>query len=207
MDRHDDVTGVLHRDLLLRMLFRETDRVQRLRSELSLMLIAIDGFDRWRNEADPKGYDGLLHEVANRIAKTLRSYDLFGSTREAEFLAALPGCILDDALALARRMQVEIFGEPFFMLDKHRAQVAVELSASFAVVSSRGRSPLVVLREAETLIEQVRRQGVGLLPEPEIDRTMEKPAAGVQRGAAADRRGKPAWQIPLLGMSDGRHES
>jgi hypothetical protein len=50
----------------------------------------------------------------------------------------------------------------------------MELSAVFAVAQSLGRSPLVVLREAEKLLEEAKRLGVALLPQSDVDRKMEK---------------------------------
>jgi two-component system cell cycle response regulator len=176
--QHDRVTGALHRETMLTLLFRETDRVQRLRGSLSVVLFDIDDFGHWNKELGRDACDGLLREVAERTGRILRSYDLFGRTGKDEFLLALPGCGTVNAAMTAERLRMEIFGDPFqvrlqakdeFQIDEFQVQgepgetIAVTLTACCAVASSRGRSPVVVLREAEQTLVLAKRSGPGTI--------------------------------------------
>jgi diguanylate cyclase (GGDEF)-like protein len=140
----DRLTGVYNREAMLSMLFRETDRVQRLKTSLCMILFDIDDFGHWNSRLGTEACDELLCQVVGRTARLLRSYDLLGRVGKDEFLMALPGCSSANAAILAERLRVEVFTTPFSVGGE-----AIRLSACFGIVSSLGRSPVVVLREAE----------------------------------------------------------
>lgn len=151
---HDGLTGLWNREALLSLLFQETDRVQRMKTPLSLLLLDLDDFSRWNHDHGYEAGDRVLGELANRFRRQLRSYDLIGRCGEDEFLLALPGCTRENALALADRIREAILTRPFVAHNE-----AASLTASFGVAVSRGRSPLVVLREAERALAMAKLAG------------------------------------------------
>jgi len=157
--QHDRVTGVFHREAMLKLLFRETDRVQRLSGSLCVMAMDIDDFGHWNGELGRDGGDALLREVSARVGRLLRSYDLLGRCGAEAFLLALPGCGTANAWLLAERLRMEVFGEPFGVATACRGAVSVQLTASFGIAASGGRSPVVVVREARLALEQARSAG------------------------------------------------
>jgi diguanylate cyclase (GGDEF)-like protein len=150
----DRLTGIYNREAILTMLFRETDRVQRMKGSLSMLLIDIDGFGRWNSLLGNTACDGLLCQVAARLGRLLRSYDLLGRPGKDEFLLGLPGCSAANAVLLAERIRAEVFGPSF-----EAAEQSIQLSAFFGIASSQGRSPVVVLREAEQALAWARTAG------------------------------------------------
>ncbi len=150
----DRLTGVYNREALMTMLFRETDRVQRMGSPLCLLLFDIDDFGHWNSRLGAAACDKLLCQVAARAARLLRSYDLLGRTGEDEFLVVLPGCATNDAVMLAERLRLDVFSVPYSI-----AGDAIRLSACFGIAASHGRSPVVVLREAERSLDHARNAG------------------------------------------------
>ena len=151
---HDGLTGLWNREGLISLIFQETDRVQRMKTPLSLMLFDLDDFSRVNHDYGYETGDRVLIELANRFRRHLRSYDLIGRCGEDEFLLAIPGCDLDSAILLGDRIRGSILARPF-ALDHD----ATTLTASFGVASSRGRSPLVVLREAERALAEAKLSG------------------------------------------------
>ncbi len=149
----DALTGAYNRGTLLSLLFRETDRVQRIGTSLCGILFDIDDFGHWNARLGADACDELLVQVVARIQRLLRSYDLLGRLGNDEFLVALPGCSPINAVLLAERVR-ESFGEPFRV-----AGMAVRLSACFGVASSQGRSPIVILRELESALRLAREAG------------------------------------------------
>jgi diguanylate cyclase (GGDEF)-like protein len=139
----DHLTGIYNRETLMAVLFRETDRVQRMKSSLSMILFDIDDFGHWNSRLGAEVCDDLLREVTARTSRILRSYDVFGRPGKDEFLVALPGCTQAHAAMMAERLR-GIFSAPFQVGGN-----AVRLSACFGIADSLGRSPVVVLREAE----------------------------------------------------------
>lgn len=151
---HDGLTGLWNREALLSLVFQETDRVQRMRTGLSLMLLDLDDFSRVNHDYGYQAGDRVLTELAGRFRRQMRSYDLIGRAGEDEFLLALPGCDLDNARLLAHRIRGTLLARPFAV-----GQEATTLTASFGLAVSRGRSPLVVLREAERALAEAKLAG------------------------------------------------
>lgn len=149
----DPLTGLSNRAAMLAMLFRETDRVQRMKTPLTLMLLGVDDFAHWTARFGAAECDQLLCQVVERVRRLLRSYDLFGRLGAWEFVLGLPGCSLLNAVTLAERIR-EVFLEPFRV-----GGVSVRLTAGFGIAASEGRSPVVVLREAEEALEAARAAG------------------------------------------------
>jgi len=150
----DRLTGVYNRETLLAMLFRETDRVQRMNSPMTVVLFDIDDFGHWNSRLGVDACDELLCQVATRTGTLLRSYDLLGRPGMDEFLIALPACSPANAMALTERLRVEVFAVPVQVGGE-----AIRLSACFGTAASRGRSPVVVLREAEKALEWAKAAG------------------------------------------------
>jgi two-component system, cell cycle response regulator len=150
----DRLTGVYNRETMLAMLFRETDRVQRMNGAMSLVLFDIDDFGHWNSRLGVDACDELLCQVANRTGALLRSYDLLGRPGMDEFLIALPACSPASAMMLTERLRIEVFAAPFRVAGE-----SIRLSASFGIAVSRGRSPVIVLREAEKALECAKTAG------------------------------------------------
>ena len=150
----DHLTGVYNRETMLSMMFRETDRVTRLNGSLSMILLDIDDFGHWNSRLGTEICDELLRQVVVRVSRLLRTYDILGRAGKDEFLLALPGCSAVSAVMLAERLRTEVFFEPFRLAGE-----AIRLSACFGLASSQGRSPLVVLREAEQALQWAKDTG------------------------------------------------
>jgi diguanylate cyclase (GGDEF)-like protein len=151
---HDTLTGLWNRESLLSLLFPETDRVQRMGTPLGLLLLDLDHFARINAEYGYEAGDKILAEFANRLRRYLRSYDLIGRCGEDEFLVALPGCNSSQTLHLANRIRTTLLHRPFAA-----GRDMITLAASIGVAQSRGRSPLVALREAERALTSAKLEG------------------------------------------------
>ena len=161
----DPLTGLYSRADLLSVLFRETDRVQRMNTSLCLMLFGVDDFAYWDGRLGRDGCDEILRQAVERVRRLLRSYDVFGHVSRSEFALALPGCSLVNAVSLAERIR-DVFSDPFTIRGAQ-----VRITTGFGIASSGGRSPVVVLREAEQALASARADG------PESIRTGSQAAA------------------------------
>jgi two-component system, cell cycle response regulator len=150
----DPLTGAYNRSGTLSLLFRETDRAQRMKTPLSLLLLGIDDVAWWTGRLGRTIGGELLREVTSRIERQLRSYDVLGRVGDDEFLAVLPGCSPADATLLAERLRVDVFARAFSI-----AYEAIQLTACFGIAPSEGRSPVVVMREAGLALKRAREAG------------------------------------------------
>lgn len=151
---HDPLTGAWRREAMLDLLFQETDRTQRLHTPLSLLQLDLDRFTDFNLRYGYALGDKLLPAINNRLRNQLRSYDMLGRIGEDEFLIAMPGCVTKDAERQGERLRLSIARRPFTIngTDLH-------ITASFGVAESFGRSPLIVLREAERALALAKSQG------------------------------------------------
>jgi two-component system cell cycle response regulator len=150
------IPGTYNRPALLSILFRETDRVQRMKTALCLILFGIDTDENSDSSMDAWCCDEVLSQVARRTTRLLRSYDLLGQLENHEFLLVLPGCDNFNATMLAERLRIDVFSQPFQFPGKQ-----IQLAACFGIASSNGRSPVIVLREAEKALCSAKHQGPG----------------------------------------------
>ena len=169
---HDSLTGLWNRESLLSLLFPETDRVQRMRTPLTLLLLDLDRFGNVNFEYGYETGDKILQELANRFRRFLRSYDLIGRCGEDEFLIALPGCTSDQAQMMATRLKETVLQKPFMA-----GRDMITLTASIGIAQSKGRSPLVVLREVERALQDAKACGRNAIREYSVASPVQPEAA------------------------------
>jgi diguanylate cyclase (GGDEF)-like protein len=103
----------------------------------------IDHFKRVNDEHGHATGDAVLVEVAYRLRKALRAFDLANRVGGEEFLVVLPGAELDAAAALAEELRAAVAAEP---------AAGVRVTMSFGVANSTGpalkREPLLDAADA-----------------------------------------------------------
>ncbi|MGA9586614.1 MAG: GGDEF domain-containing protein [Terracidiphilus sp.] len=142
---------LLSRDDLVSVLFSETDRAQRLKLPLTLIHIGLADCPNLKSARSKPRHEATISSIVERFSRVLRCYDSVGQIADREFVLILPGCRLFNAKMLAERLRDEVFGLPFGDCGEE-----MQLNACFGVVSSGGRSALVVLREAERALQRAR---------------------------------------------------
>jgi diguanylate cyclase (GGDEF)-like protein len=126
----DQLTGMLNRKALesrtveLEMQSRQSGR------PIGLIVCDIDNFKRVNDEHGHSMGDAVLKDVAYRIRKELRAYDLAYRLGGEEFVVLVPGADRDDAAELAERLRRVIDTE---------AVEHLPVTASFGVAASDHR--------------------------------------------------------------------
>jgi diguanylate cyclase (GGDEF)-like protein len=143
---HDPLTGLFNRGVILDLLAREVDRMDREGGSAVVLLVDIDNF---KNINDTRGHvagDAVLKEVACRILGSVRSYDYVGRYGGEEFLVVLNNC--DESLALPRAEHIRqaIAGAPV-----HTAWGSIPATMSLGVLATKDWG----LRPVEEIIHEV----------------------------------------------------
>ena len=89
----DPLTGLPNRRSMFVHLSRELSRAERLKSEVALIVMDIDGFKAINDTYGHNVGDHALREVANALQGALRPYDLCVRYAGDEFIVVLADCI------------------------------------------------------------------------------------------------------------------
>jgi diguanylate cyclase (GGDEF)-like protein len=108
----DPLTGMLNRNALGTRVAELTQQAHILREPVALV---VGDLDRFKAVNDGHGHaagDAVLKDVAYRMRKSLRAYDLAYRLGGEEFLVVLPGADLASATEVAESLRRAIAGEP-----------------------------------------------------------------------------------------------
>jgi diguanylate cyclase (GGDEF)-like protein len=131
----DLLTGLANRRALLDRAQQMLDRS--LREGVPISLIAVD-LDRFKNINDAFRHhvgDHVLRVFADVLSNVLKPTDMASRMGGEEFVAILPGCDIEAALAVARRIRSNFQDDARFV-DGHRIEAT--LSAGVATAPERG---------------------------------------------------------------------
>lgn len=151
----DELTQVYNRRFLMKKLRSEFDRSARYATALSLVMIDIDHF---KNINDTYGHifgDTVLARVARIILENLRSYDVLARYGGEEFVIVCPDSTVDEAKAVAERVQQKIKKE-VITDGVHSASLTI----SFGVTERRSDDTLdTFLSRVDTALYQAKNTG------------------------------------------------
>lgn len=97
---------------MLDLLHRELERAARANTSTSVFMLDLDHFKKINDTFGHLTGDVVLREVANRIVRSVRSYDLVGRYGGEEFLVVLPTCNDAEVEQSANRIRLAIASAP-----------------------------------------------------------------------------------------------
>jgi diguanylate cyclase (GGDEF)-like protein len=139
---HDSLTGLLNRRACLDSLLVELDRGCRTGNPVCIVMADIDHFKRINDAHGHQTGDEVLREVARRMQRSLRGYDIAGRFGGEEFLLVLPGCNLEEGAKLAERICHVVCSEP---VKAKNERIEVSISLGVAVANPPGPADLEAL--------------------------------------------------------------
>lgn len=152
----DGLTGLANRRRSEEMLHLEHSRADRLGAPLAFVLADVDRFKKINDKhGHPEG-DGVLREIANLLAETVREIDVAGRWGGEEFAIILPGTDLAGGAQLAERMRVALEESQVTAEDGS----VIPVTASFGVASfPENRTEADLVAAADAALYQAKRSG------------------------------------------------
>lgn len=132
---HDTLTGLMNHARILTVMDQELDRAVREGKPFGIVLLDLDYFKEVNDQFGHLAGDEVLRKVAERVWRTVRSYDSVGRYGGEEFLVVLPGCSVEDCAASAERLRRAIEICPV----EHR-NIDLRITASLGVAVCDPRS-------------------------------------------------------------------
>ena len=142
----DPLTGLPNRRSLASRLSNEIARAERLRGELAVIVLDVDGFKQINDTHGHSVGDLVLREIARTLLGSLRTYDMCVRYAGDEFVIVLGDCPPDAAELKRQELQRHIEDIEVLVDGK---PVAVGASAGVAVFSYDGRTHDALLATAD----------------------------------------------------------
>jgi diguanylate cyclase (GGDEF)-like protein len=176
----DPLTGLPNTRFMFMHLTRELSRAERLKSEVSLLVMDLD---RFKDINDNHGHhvgDRALREVAGVLRAAIRPYDICVRYAGDEFIVVLSGCAADEAERKRVELQTAIDEAIFEPRPGKRLQLGISIGA--AVFPHDGNTYETLLATADSRMYR--------------DKTKRKRTLGAQLGAeTVSSRREPAQAI------------
>ncbi len=102
----DPLTGLPNRQALDELLEREVARCARFGTPLSVAILDVDRFKEINDSSGHMAGDNLLATLAANLRRGLRAVDVLARFGGDEFVAIMPGCMLQDAVSSADRLRL-----------------------------------------------------------------------------------------------------
>ncbi len=185
----DPLTGLPNTRYLFMHLSRELARAERLKTEVSLLVMDLDNFKDINDSHGHHVGDRALQEVARVLRAAIRPYDICVRYAGDEFIVVLSGCGADEADHKRQELQQSI-DEVFFEARPGR-HVRLGISVGAAVFPQDGETYEALLATADSRMYQDKsarkRRGDRDTPRPENRTPSQFPElteTDIQRAAA-----------------------
>ncbi|HTP67307.1 MAG TPA: diguanylate cyclase [Dongiaceae bacterium] len=154
---HDLLTSLWNRGVILELTAREVERSRREKNCAAVIMCDIDHFKQVNDEYGHSVGDDVLREVAQRLQRSVRSYDMVGRYGGEEFLVVLNRCKPESALGRAENLRQAIERNPVTKGDR-----VVPVTISVGIALSRnfeGAGLERIIQEADAALYEAKRSG------------------------------------------------
>ena len=148
----DPLTGLPNTRFLFMHLTRELARAERLKSEVSLMVMDLDSFKDINDSHGHHVGDRALCEVARVLRAAIRPYDICVRYAGDEFIVVLSGCGADEAEA--KRLELQKSIDDVYFEARPGKRLPLGISIGSAVFPQDGESYEALLATADSRMYQ-----------------------------------------------------
>jgi len=153
---HDELTGLPNRNLLVDRINQSIKISTRDNQKMAVLFLDLD---RFKNINDSLGHtigDKLLQEVATRLHKTFRNHDTISRNSGDEFVIVLEKLKNHNEAIFVAKKVINSLTVPF---DIHSHKIHIGASIGISVYPTDGKTPLILLRNADTAMYRAKKAG------------------------------------------------
>ncbi|HUH83306.1 MAG TPA: PleD family two-component system response regulator [Stellaceae bacterium] len=154
----DGLTGLYNRRYLMAHLDGLMVRAAEGASGPAMLMVDIDFFKRVNDNHGHASGDAVLREVASRIARHVRSFDLVARYGGEEFVVVMPETQLAVAAMVAERLRTVVAAKPIALADG-QGEINVTISIGIAVTRDGGDSAAAMLQRADKALYEAKGRG------------------------------------------------
>jgi diguanylate cyclase (GGDEF)-like protein len=151
----DELTKLLNRRAMMRLLERETKVYERERHTFAILLIDIDHFKKINDQYGHDGGDIALVHIAKILSTRFRSRgsDFASRWGGEEFLILLPRVGTKEALSIAERLRTDVAQTPTV------TDISMTISLGIAVIGNHGDSIERLITAADHALYAAKKSG------------------------------------------------
>lgn len=153
---HDALTGLPNRQGFMRQLEHLMLSARKSQTELALLFIDLDHFQRLNDSIGHAGGDTQLQLVAQRISTCVRTSDRVARFGGDEFMVLLPG--IRDLAAVARVAQ-KLQAAVSAPIEIEQRPISVTPSIGIAIFPRDGDTPELLIKHADTAMHVAKARG------------------------------------------------
>jgi diguanylate cyclase (GGDEF)-like protein/putative nucleotidyltransferase with HDIG domain len=185
----DPLTGLPNTRFLFMHLTRELARAERLKSEVSLLVMDLDNFKSINDSHGHHVGDRALCEVARVLRTAIRPYDICVRYAGDEFMVVLSGCSVDEAEQKRAELQEGIDEVYFEARPGKRVQLGISVGAAVFPHDAESYESLLATADSRMYQDKSRRKRPGGREAPRPDsppapQSSELTDLDIQRAAA-----------------------
>jgi diguanylate cyclase (GGDEF)-like protein len=158
MATHDPLTGCLTRRAFFDRMAHARDEARRNSTPLSCFALDIDQFKSVNDSFGHVVGDRVVEEVGKTLVASLRATDIVGRYGGDEFFVGMPGCEIDQALALAEKVRRNIEQHCSSHLTAFPG-LRVTVSIGVAVMSGGATTVAALIEQADQALYTAKSSG------------------------------------------------
>jgi len=154
----DALTALPNTRFLFMHLTRELARAERLKSEVSMLVMDLDDFKEINDKYGHHVGDRALQEVASVLRTAIRPYDICVRYAGDEFIVVLPGCGADEAENKRLELQAAVDGIRLEARPGRLIPIGVSVGAAVFPIDGDGYDSLLAIADARMYRDKTRRK-------------------------------------------------
>ncbi len=152
----DPLTGCYNRRYLMETLDTETKRAQRHDQPYAVLMIDVDRFKKLNDASGHLIGDAVLAKIGVILRRAIRDIDCAARYGGEEFMVLLPETSVEEAVAVAERIRMEVAQEGF---GDDKQKVSVTVSIGVAGYPMHGAASEAVVSSADVALYRAKRSG------------------------------------------------
>lgn len=154
----DGLTGLYNRRYFTAHLEGLMTRIADGTQAAAVLMIDVDFFKKINDTYGHAAGDTVLREVAHRLARNVRSFDLVARYGGEEFVVVMPETTLPIAAMVAERLRNAVADKPI-ALPERGSEKSVTISIGIAIIEERGDSAIASLSRADAALYEAKANG------------------------------------------------
>jgi diguanylate cyclase (GGDEF)-like protein len=149
---HDPLTGIYNRNGVNELINQKIEEFQRFNRDFSVIFFDIDYFKKINDTYGHDIGDYVLQNIAKLTSQSIRKSDIFARWGGEEFIIFLPETNINDAVAVAQKLRIDISQSAFYNIE--------QITCSFGVTQlNSDDTKEIMLKRVDTYLYKAKESG------------------------------------------------